>query len=278
MCRNALQGFKVTLHTPGEEPQVSKKFVDIPFDQTVLLAVKPRLVTTSDGLRHYQPERRQCYYQNERYLRYFKVYNQVNCQLECLANQTLAKCGCVKFSMPRNSSHPVCGADSIKCMDDVIDHSSTMKFKLERNPNQFNNLSSFCHCLPTCIEIEYKAELEHQVAIDVVGTARAFREDRMGDDIWSTRVTQLSINFKADVFNGLKRSELYSWTDFIASCGGLLGLFMGISILSLVEFVYFFTIRLWRKLRQTRRKQRRLSKKKRSLNKDDSSREQSAKI
>lgn len=34
-------------------------------------------------------------------------------------------------------------------------------------------------------------------------------------------------------------------TDFVSSCGGLLGLFMGVSILSIVEFVYYFSMRLF---------------------------------
>lgn len=34
-------------------------------------------------------------------------------------------------------------------------------------------------------------------------------------------------------------------TDFVAACGGLLGLFMGISLLSIVEFVYYFSLRLF---------------------------------
>lgn len=39
-------------------------------------------------------------------------------------------------------------------------------------------------------------------------------------------------------------------SEFISSCGGLLGLFMGISVLSIIELFYFFTLRLcckWRK-------------------------------
>lgn len=34
-------------------------------------------------------------------------------------------------------------------------------------------------------------------------------------------------------------------TDFVAACGGLLGLFMGISLLSIVELVYYFSLRLF---------------------------------
>lgn len=40
-----------------------------------------------------------------------------------------------------------------------------------------------------------------------------------------------------------QRNELYGITDFIANCGGLLGLFTGFSLISLVEIFYFVTLR-----------------------------------
>ena len=67
------------------------------------------------------------------------------------------------------------------------------------------------------------------------------------------RSVALRIKFDEDVFNNLIRSEVYSKTDFIADCGGLLGLFMGVSILSLVELVYYLTVRLWLNLKERRR-------------------------
>lgn len=55
---------------------------------------------------------------------------------------------------------------------------------------------------------------------------------------------RFSIYFKEAQFITSKRSELYGPTDFLANCGGLLGLFMGVSLLSLVEIVYYLTVRL----------------------------------
>jgi acid-sensing ion channel, other len=49
--------------------------------------------------------------------------------------------------------------------------------------------------------------------------------------------------FSEELFTSLRRSELYGGTDFLANCGGILGLFMGFSFLSLLEVIYFFTIR-----------------------------------
>lgn len=101
LCRGPVQGFKITLHTPGEVPQVSKHYFRVPYLQEVLVAVRPNMITTSDGLRHYEPNRRQCFFDSERNLKFFKVYTQRNCELECLSNFTKTECGCVKFSMPR---------------------------------------------------------------------------------------------------------------------------------------------------------------------------------
>lgn len=64
--------------------------------------------------------------------------------------------------------------------------------------------------------------------------------------------SRLSIFFKDHQFISKERSELYDKTDFLAACGGLLGLFMGVSVLSIVEVIYYFTIRLNCTLRMRR--------------------------
>ncbi|XP_061710717.1 pickpocket protein 28-like [Cydia pomonella] len=59
------------------------------------------------------------------------------------------------------------------------------------------------------------------------------------------RYSRLEIYFKEPRFVSMRRSELFGLTDFLANCGGLLGLFLGFSFLSLVEIFYFCTLRLW---------------------------------
>lgn len=56
--------------------------------------------------------------------------------------------------------------------------------------------------------------------------------------------------FRDAQFIPIKRNELFGLTDFLANCGGLLGLFMGVSILSLVEIFYYCVIKpviIWSK-------------------------------
>ena len=83
----------------------------------------------------------------------------------------------------------------------------------------------------------------------------------------SAQHIRLSIIFNDNEFITSIRSELYGQTEFFANCGGLLGLFMGFSFLSLIEIIYYLTIRLACNLnlrRQKKNKIRRLATKKRS--------------
>lgn len=62
-------------------------------------------------------------------------------------------------------------------------------------------------------------------------------------------MARLGVYYKESQFITSRRSELYGLTDFLANCGGLLGLCMGVSLLSLVELLYFCLVRpvvLWR--------------------------------
>jgi Amiloride-sensitive sodium channel len=52
-----------------------------------------------------------------------------------------------------------------------------------------------------------------------------------------------------------QRKELHGNIDFLANCGGLLGLSLGMSVLSLLEIVYFCFIRFWFDRRKIRSKQ-----------------------
>lgn len=92
---------QIKLHNPAEIPQIGESYFRVPLDSEIVLSVKANMMTTSSSLYNYSPNKRQCFFPNERYLQYFKIYTQINCQLECLTNFTLNQCKCSKFNMPR---------------------------------------------------------------------------------------------------------------------------------------------------------------------------------
>uniref|UniRef100_A0A1A9WD09 Pickpocket protein 28 n=1 Tax=Glossina brevipalpis TaxID=37001 RepID=A0A1A9WD09_9MUSC len=238
LCRGPVQGFKILLQTPGELPLMSKRFFRIPFDQEILISIKPKIITTSSGLKHYEPN------------------NQNNCELECLANFTLSKCGCVKYSMPRRYAAPVCGPKKISCLYDAEDKLALEEFNQGVSATDSSyRAPTTCNCLPACTSIAYEAEIS-QADYDYKSLTGLKGTSNPKDELYGAKKSRLSIFFKEAQFLTSKRSELYGTTEFLANCGGLLGLFMGVSTLSIVEILYFCTVRLATNLRMRHKKRK----------------------
>lgn len=72
----------------------------ITINNIVYITTTFTLKTTSQKLTSWSPEIRHCYYQNERTLKFFKLYTINNCDIECRANKTLEMCGCVAYYHP----------------------------------------------------------------------------------------------------------------------------------------------------------------------------------
>lgn len=70
-------------------------------DQDLLFLIELDVTELDETLRDYPLERRQCYLNDEKSLKFFKIYSENNCMQECLSNFTLKTCGCVQFYMIR---------------------------------------------------------------------------------------------------------------------------------------------------------------------------------
>lgn len=64
----------------------------------------------------------------------------------------------------------------------------------------------------------------------------------MGND--STITTSASFYFGSDDYIAYKRYSNFGAVAFLSDIGGLLGLVLGISLFSILEIVYFCTLRL----------------------------------
>uniref|UniRef100_A0A1I8Q523 Pickpocket protein 28-like n=1 Tax=Stomoxys calcitrans TaxID=35570 RepID=A0A1I8Q523_STOCA len=246
-CNGPIQGFKILLHSPDDVPSVSKHFVRLAMDKEVMIAVKPKMITTSDDIAAYDPMKRRCFMSKDRQLKFYKIYSQNNCERECLTNFTYAECGCVQFSMPRFKDMPVCGEDKILCYSSAYNKLLVKQFKdgLASEDGLAHLPLDDCNCMPACTSLEYETEIS-EGHFDLVNTLKAFNNF---DDYFRIypggKMSLMSIYFKENQFITSRRSELYGVTELLANFGGVFGLFMGISILSIVEMIYHFSLRLW---------------------------------
>ena len=88
-----------------------------------------------DALRSFSPQLRNCYFEGEKPLKYFKTYSKALCQYECDANQSLKECGCAKFSMPRGKDTPICTLNELRCTENLT--------------------RGECECLVPCYDFRY---------------------------------------------------------------------------------------------------------------------------
>lgn len=175
MCMKGVQGFRLSLHTPAEVPQVSKDFYSIPLQKQTTVSVKPHMIYSSKNIKDYDPNSRQCFLKHEKKLKFYKVYAKSSCELECLTEKTLFSCGCVKFSMPHDNHTKVCDSSKLDCVYEA-DHNYTineLEYKLlkkqlkidlkhgriTQGDEKFKQLKHMqsCNCLPSCTSLRYDA-------------------------------------------------------------------------------------------------------------------------
>lgn len=89
---------------------------------------------------------RNCYLPEEKKLKFFKVYNKINCEHECQAELTLKSCGCVQFFMIREPGTKICGIIDEKCFREV--------------ESQFEDHRLVCNCYDPCNNLKYNVQLQ----------------------------------------------------------------------------------------------------------------------
>lgn len=151
VCRGSNQGFRIYWNMPGEVPNALSRFLFIPIEQDVTISMTPSRTEAAKNLIKYSSRIRHCFLNKERSLEYFKTYTKSNCEVECLINFTLSACGCVKFSMLRDSDTKICNATKLNCVLDAEREWLSLSTDASADAQ--------CNCLPACTEISYDAQL-----------------------------------------------------------------------------------------------------------------------
>ncbi|KAF5291555.1 hypothetical protein FQR65_LT01868 [Abscondita terminalis] len=240
LCEEGLAVFKIALHNSYELPNMDKHFL-VPRDQALFVAVTPKAITYSESLKSYPPSIRNCYFYNEKMLLLYRIYTQENCLNECLVNATLSNCGCVPFYMPRVKGSKICGPGSVLCVQN-----STVTY--------LRGVS--CGCLPLCRTMWYdiettETEWNSKELTNVMVKYKSWWKKAVGD---LKHFSKLHVFFKEMQFLPAKRQEFYDFTDFVSKVGGLLGLCIGLSVVSVIEILHFCTLRIICNIRRYGRK------------------------
>lgn len=191
---------------------------------------------------------RKCYFQDERKLLYFNKYTQVNCFYECKSLFMEKSCHCVQFDYPSKyfrmklklkaflsiSGHSklrICGYLETQCVVNI-----RIAFS-----DPTSSMSRSCDCLNDCDKILYP----YDIIVDKISAKHLQNFTSSGDFLLES---EISIFYSENVFLGHKRVLRSNFATFLTNIGALLWLFLGASAMSVVEIIYFFTLRFFNNL------------------------------
>ncbi len=225
MCKGPVQGFKFKIHSPNEYPDISEGYLRIPLNEEVIVNLKPEMIIDETK------SKQNCHTSNSKVLKYFKHYSQSHCLEECRSDFVKRSCGCVKFNMPHDEHTKLCTQHSTKCIINAIDEFSTVYRFKEKFP---------CDCKPSCSKLTYNAEVSSAI-FNFEQVFRAYNESLDGE-FPQAIMSRLSIFFKNDHYT-LRRlhdmKEQSEWSQKVSQVGGIMALFLGASIISVIEIFYW---------------------------------------
>ncbi|XP_075157996.1 pickpocket 28 [Haematobia irritans] len=227
-------GFKVLVHNPAELPKISNYGFFMTPGREARVPIEPIYQNALPSIRGIKKDVRRCLFSDEGDLVYYRTYSRKNCELECEAQILMKKCSCILYYLPRiDPNVAICGPNDNKCTTQV------------QSDIESSNTSASCDtCLPGCFELNYQTTLTSSTMVkENVHTANNFPIDIFERAHNITDLSIMHFYFVSNTFRGTTKSEMFGFTEFLSNTGGLLGLFMGFSIFSLIEIIYYITVR-----------------------------------
>ncbi|KAL0832439.1 hypothetical protein ABMA28_000671 [Loxostege sticticalis] len=213
---NISASYDVYVHGPSEVPDVSTKRQHSAEDFYMKLYVTALTVYTAPEAAKLSVAQRRCRFINENILKHNSVYTYTMCRMECRIRLCLKYCNCIPHFYRKIGDEKTCDVAGLKCLFNYKDE----LFKLQEKDGKKIN----CGCLPICDDVNYVIQ------------SNALQEWFLGTNLQWGIVTYPRMRYRRDI--------IFGFTDVLVAVGGMAGLFLGCSVLSFMEIVYFLTLRL----------------------------------
>ncbi|XP_023326126.1 acid-sensing ion channel 4-like [Eurytemora carolleeae] len=165
-------------------------------------------VQAGTGFKEWNEWARVCYFPDQQDLRFFSYYMQANCRLECDWNRTISVCGCAPKSY-NLIGVPDCRESEMACWRTTME-------KVSNEPEDPR-----CDCKNDC-------EMTH-----------FFYSMRQIESKTNSSSMSMFFSFDTHIITQINIQLRLSFFDKVASIGGLLGLFTGVSIISVLEILVY---------------------------------------
>ncbi|KYN18027.1 Sodium channel protein Nach [Trachymyrmex cornetzi] len=220
-------GASVIIHGPIDFPDIGARITTVPVGHVLATPITGTSIRGMESLRAIPLEKRLCYFDNE--VPGEIRYSHQSCISDCIAKYTHHTCGCLPFYYPEaRKGTKTCYLSDINCLLSIRKmiphHAGTCK-----------------KCLPQCTDMLYTINPEH-VKMEGMG----FDSDLMHG--FNMKNTSFVYVFFGDVsYVEYRKESTISWDSLLASFGGIFGLCLGGSVLSVIELGYLLARQLFRR-------------------------------
>ncbi|XP_075210546.1 pickpocket protein 19-like [Lycorma delicatula] len=182
-------------------------------------------------VRKLAPSVRRCLYSFEKKSLENSRYVNKNCQQDCWQDHAVRFCNCSPdflFISKDPTEYPPCDVDGLICLNDyneVFNYEIPVTTQKEFY-NDFGKGMN-CDCLADCTSQQYLTEVT------------------TSQNVNSTKEVQLDVHFRTHYCILYRSDTEFGWLELTVGIGGIAGLFLGGSLLSGAELIYFLTIRFF---------------------------------
>ncbi|XP_017110495.2 pickpocket protein 28 [Drosophila elegans] len=226
-------GFKVYFHNPVEVPMVKEAGLITAIGYETNYRIEMVRAEAVPAIRSISRDGRQCLFKNEKELIYYRIYTRLNCENECVAAYLYETCSCIPFEYPQiYSNATTCSMRDTICVR-----------RAQRAENRPSWVKCRQQCLPSCFDLNYLASgFSFPLASNNFQLANALVEG-INKSYLSENIAVINVYYRESVYHGNTKNAYVGLTEFLSNVGGVMGLFMGFSVISLAEIFYFLILK-----------------------------------
>ncbi|XP_066441207.1 acid-sensing ion channel 1C-like isoform X2 [Eleutherodactylus coqui] len=157
---------------------------------------------------------------------YFEKYSISACRIDCETRLILKECSCRLVHMPGNGT--ICERE-----DEVICAEENLK-KIETSSNEEESL---CECETPCELVRYGKELSMVKIPSKSASKFMAKKYNRTEEYIKDNILVLDIFFEALNYETIEQKKAYEVAGLLGDIGGQMGLFIGASILTILEII-----------------------------------------
>ncbi|XP_032686205.1 sodium channel protein Nach-like isoform X2 [Odontomachus brunneus] len=249
-----MNGFKISVYDPLDYPDATSGNV-----REIL--VSPKMETyidldaiifdSTENVQKYDIQERDCLFQTEHSKIFHGYYSYSDCIVHCRVQDIFQLCNCVPFFYPiageiGNAFAQTCNLKDLPCLKKYRERWRNIKPRFENtmvpfDESEFEGTFGYlsCDCFPSCSDVTYSVRSS---SIPLSLTELSWGRSKYPVNNHSV----VHIYFgKSDAIK-LRQDVLFYWYELMSNYGGVCSLFLGISIINIIEILYKLIAWTWR--------------------------------